>query len=352
MACSSSSSRANPHSNTKEDLQENNNNNNHKHTPSDQQQQQSMPLADQLKGKVGGNSLPFLEYRTAKKEMLAKALADAIVPSSESRAHSLIEAMQYALSSGKRVRPILVLAACELFGGSDEQALPTAIALEMIHTMSLVHDDLPMMDDDDQRRGRPTTHKVYGEQVAILAGDALLAEAFGVVARTKGVDPTKVLQVISHISKASSFDGLAGGQVRDLECERMNAEDVGTEDLHWIHVHKTAVFLKAAVVSGGILGGGKEEDIRNLGVFADRVGLAYQVIDDILDVVGDSEELGKTVGKDEKAGKATYPSLLGLDKSREIAKNLIQEGKEALACYGDRANILLSVADFILARQS
>ena len=310
-----------------------------------------MPLADQLKGKVGGDSLPFLEYRAAKKNVLEKALADAILPSPDSQAHSLIEAMQYALGSGKRVRPILVLAACELFGGSDEQALPTAIALEMIHTMSLVHDDLPMMDDDDQRRGRATTHKVYGEQVAILAGDALLAEAFGVVARTRGVDPTKVLQVISHISKASSFDGLAGGQVRDLECEDRAAE-VGTADLHWIHVHKTAVFLKAAVVCGGILGGAKEEDIQNLGVFADRVGLAYQVIDDILDVVGDSEELGKTVGKDENAGKTTYPSLLGLDKSREIAENLISEGKEALACYGERAKVLLSVADFVLGRQS
>ena len=296
----------------------------------------------------------FLQYLSSKQNSLQNALEESITPSSNSQALTLIKAMRYALlGPGKRVRPILALAACEMFGGSEEAVLPTCVAIEMIHTMSLVHDDLPVMDNDDLRRGRPTTHKVYGESVAVLAGDALLAEAFGIIARKSSTaNPMKVLEVIARISKAASFDGLAGGQVRDLECEHLLKSQVGIGDLEWIHIHKTAVLLNAAITCGAILGGALPEDVARLELFANYIGLAYQVTDDILDVTGDTETLGKTAGKDLISEKATYPSLIGLAESRKLANRLISEAKECLKVYGDRAAVLLSIADFILCRQS
>jgi len=260
--------------------------------------------------------------------------------------------MKYSLmAGGKRIRPILCLAACEMFGGNDEIAMPTAVALEMIHTMSLIHDDLPSMDNDDLRRGKPTNHVLYGEDVAILAGDALLSTSFEHVAReTKGVPAERVVEVLRRLGESVGAYGLAGGQVMDLECE--NKEGVTVEDLEWIHMHKTAALLKVSVSSGAILAGASEEDVKNCDIFAEKIGLAFQIADDILDVTATSADLGKTAGKDEDSNKTTYVKLLGLEQSKVEAQRLVDEAKGALAKYGDRAIPLQNLADFIVARKN
>ena len=237
-----------------------------------------------------------------------------------------------------------------------EVAMPTACALEMIHTMSLIHDDLPMMDNDDFRRGVPTNHKVYGEEMAILAGDALLSHAFEYIAReTKGVPAEKILRVIADVGKCVGSEGLVGGQVVDIESEglAMEGKPVSLETLKYIHAHKTGALLETAVVSGAILGGGTEEDIERLGKYAYDIGLAFQVVDDILDCTATSEELGKTAGKDVAVGKATYPSLLGLEESQRIADELIKSAKEQLSVYDQKkAAPLIGLADYIKNRKN
>ncbi|MDX2100523.1 MAG: polyprenyl synthetase family protein [Leptolyngbyaceae cyanobacterium bins.59] len=262
----------------------------------------------------------------------------------------IYESMRYSLmAGGKRLRPILCLATCELMGGTIDMAIPTACALEMIHTMSLIHDDLPAMDNDDYRRGRLTNHKVYGEDIAILAGDGLLAYAFEFVAtETRNVEATRLLKVVARLGRAVGAAGLVGGQVVDLECEG-NA-DVSLETLNFIHTHKTAALLEASVVSGAILAGATDEDVQRLTNYAQDIGLAFQIVDDILDITSTQEELGKTVGKDLRAQKATYPKFWGLEASRERAAQLIESAKSELASYGDRAEPLCSLADFIIAR--
>jgi geranylgeranyl diphosphate synthase type II len=263
--------------------------------------------------------------------------------------------MRYSLlAGGKRLRPILCLAACELAGGSREQAMPTAVALEMVHTMSLIHDDLPAMDNDDLRRGRPTNHKVYGEANAILAGDALLTRAFEMVAlRSPGVAAERLLAVVAELSLASGAPGLVGGQVVDLECE---GKDVDLDTLEYIHLHKTGALLRACVLSGALIAGASEALLEALRVYARGIGLAFQIIDDILDVTASSEVLGKTAGKDLTADKTTYPKLLGLEESRQRAEALVAEAKAALAPYaggedgGLRAAPLLALADYITSR--
>jgi geranylgeranyl diphosphate synthase type II len=236
-----------------------------------------------------------------------------------------------------------------LAGGSVEQAMPTACALEMIHTMSLIHDDLPAMDNDDFRRGKPTNHKVFGEDIAILAGDALLAYAFEHIAsQTRGVPPQRILEVIARIGHAAAATGLVGGQVVDLESE---GKAISLETLEYIHRHKTGALLEASVVSGAILAGADEELLGRLSHYAQDIGLAFQIVDDILDVTATSEQLGKTAGKDQVVAKATYPSLLGLEASRQKAEELIQSAKQALRPYGSQAEPLLALADFIARRQ-
>jgi geranylgeranyl diphosphate synthase type II len=261
----------------------------------------------------------------------------------------IYEAMRYSLlAGGKRLRPILCLAACELAGGQMVQAMPTACALEMIHTMSLIHDDLPAMDNDDFRRGKPTNHKVYGEDMAILAGDALLAYAFQFIAeQTQQVAAERVLQVIARLANAVAATGLVGGQVVDLESE---GKAISIETLEFIHAHKTGALLEVSVVSGAILAGGSEEMIQRLTRFSRDIGLAFQIIDDILDVTATSEQLGKTAGKDLTAAKATYPSLWGLEVSRQKADQLIQSAKQQLDPYGHAAVPLQALADFITHR--
>jgi len=256
------------------------------------------------------------------------------------------------MAGGKRIRPVLCLAACEMFGGTEEMAMPTAVALEMIHTMSLIHDDLPSMDNDDMRRGKPTNHVIYGEDVAILAGDAMLSMSFEHVARhtPKTVPPEKILDVIARMGKLVGAEGLAGGQVMDLECE--GKADTTLEELQWIHVHKTAALLQVAVAAGALLGGASEEEVEACEKFATNIGLAFQVADDILDVTASSEELGKTAGKDEATDKTTYPKLLGLEESKAYARSLIDEAKECLKPFGDRAAPLLAIADYIVDRKN
>jgi geranylgeranyl diphosphate synthase type II len=263
---------------------------------------------------------------------------------------TLYEAMRYSLlAGGKRLRPILCLASCELVGGRLDVAMPTACALEMIHTMSLIHDDLPAMDNDDYRRGRLTNHKVYGEDVAILAGDALLTYAFEHVAtQTQGASPERVLRVIAGLGKAVGGEGLVGGQIVDLASE--GNPDVNLETLTYIHNHKTAALLEIAVTSGAMLAGASDDELERLRQYAQRIGLAFQIVDDILDITSDSATLGKSAGKDLVAQKVTYPSLWGLEESRRQADQLIDDAKESLAGFGDLNRPLLAIADYIVAR--
>ncbi len=262
----------------------------------------------------------------------------------------IYEAMRYSLlAGGKRLRPILCLATCEMTGGTQDMAMPTACALEMVHTMSLVHDDLPAMDNDDYRRGKLTNHKVYGDDVAILAGDGLLAYAFEHIAvETHNVPASQLLQVVARLGRAVGAAGLVGGQVVDLESE--GKSDITLETLHFIHTHKTAALLEASVVCGAILAGASLEDQDRLSRYAQNIGLAFQIVDDILDITESQEVLGKTAGKDLKAQKATYPSLWGLEESKRQAAQLIEAAQAELMPFGTLARPLNAIAEFIIRR--
>ncbi|MBE9169647.1 polyprenyl synthetase family protein [Pleurocapsales cyanobacterium LEGE 06147] len=286
-------------------------------------------------------------YFKEKKQLVEKALDKSL---SIGQPEKIYEAMRYSLlAGGKRLRPILCLATCELIGGTPEMAIPTACALEMIHTMSLIHDDLPAMDNDDYRRGKLTNHKVFGEDIAILAGDGLLAYAFEYAAtQTKNVPADRLLQVIARLGRTVGAEGLVGGQVLDLESE--GKTNISAETLTFIHTHKTGALLEASVVSGGILAGASPEDIAKLSKYAQNIGLAFQIIDDILDVTATAEQLGKTAGKDLQAQKATYPSLWGLEKSKLQARQLIDEAIAQLTIYEEKAEPLRAIAKFIITR--
>ena len=264
----------------------------------------------------------------------------------------IYQAMRYSLlAGGKRLRPILCLASCELIGGDLAIALPTACALEMIHTMSLIHDDLPAMDNDDYRRGKLTNHKVYGENIAILAGDGLLAYAFEYVGlETKDVPAQRVLEVITRLGRTVGGTGLVGGQVLDLESE--GKPDITTEALTEIHTRKTGALLETSVVSGAILAGASLEDLQRLSTYAQNIGLAFQIVDDILDITATKEELGKTAGKDLQAEKATYPKLWGIEASREQAKQMIDKAIGQLSVYGEKAQALRAIASYIIERKN
>ncbi|CAI0429260.1 unnamed protein product [Linum tenue] len=276
--------------------------------------------------------------------MVQKAISvnqalDASVPLKEPA--KIHESMRYSLlAGGKRVRPVLCLAACELVGGNESMAMPAACAVEMIHTMSLIHDDLPCMDNDDLRRGKPTNHIVYGESVAVLAGDALLAFAFEHIA----VATPKLAKVIGG-------EGLVAGQVVDISSE--GNSEVGLKELEFIHIHKTAKLLEGSVVLGAILGGGSDDEVERLRRYARDIGLLFQVVDDILDVTKSSQELGKTAGKDLVADKVTYPKLMGIEKSREFAEKLNEEAKEQLVGFDPvKAAPLIALANYIAYRQN
>lgn len=297
-------------------------------------------------------SFDFKGYMIGKANSVNKALEEAVSLKNPLKIH---ESMRYSLlAGGKRVRPMLCLAACELFCGKESNAIamPSACAVEMIHTMSLIHDDLPCMDNDDLRRGKPTNHKVFGEDVAVLAGDALLAFAFEHIATaTKGVSSEQIIRVIGELAKCIGSEGLVAGQVVDICSEGIS--DVGLEHLEFIHLHKTAALLEGSVVLGAILGGANDVQISKLRKFARCIGLLFQVVDDILDVTKSSQELGKTAGKDLVADKVTYPKLIGIQKSREFADQLNREAQDQLAEFDPhKAAPLIALANYIAYRDN
>jgi geranylgeranyl diphosphate synthase type II len=262
------------------------------------------------------------------------------------------EAVRYSVfAGGKRLRPILVLAAAEATGGQVEHALSAAAAIELIHTYSLIHDDLPAMDDDDFRRGRPTCHKVYGEALAILAGDALLTQAFILLSGEPSslrADAVARLRVINEIAQAAGSRGMVGGQVVDILQED---REVDLATLLYLHTHKTGSLIRACLRVGGIISSAGSEQMEALTRYGDRIGLAFQIVDDILDLEGSLEALGKRAGSDLRKKKATFPGLLGLEESRQRARSLVREAKHALSVFGDRGAALGAIADYVVARR-
>lgn len=265
---------------------------------------------------------------------------------------SLYSAMRYSLTAGgKRLRPVLSLAVCDMLGGNAQEVLPFACAVEMIHTYSLIHDDLPAMDNDDFRRGRPTNHKVYGEALAILAGDGLLNLAFETMLESiiKNGDSERKAKAAAVIAKASGANGMISGQVIDLESE---GKQVDKDILNRMHRLKTGALIKAPVVSAAILCGACEDDIEKLDEFAENLGLAFQIKDDILDVEGSTEKLGKKVGSDAGNNKSTYVSLYGLEKSKEILSDVTHKAVRCLEKFEDKAAFLKSLAGYLLEREN
>ncbi len=263
-------------------------------------------------------------------------------------------AVRYSLAAGgKRIRPVLVLAAGEAVGGAREELLPLACAVEMIHTYSLIHDDLPAMDDDDLRRGKPTSHKVFGEAIAILAGDALLTRAFHLLGEVpESWDDARVrrrLRAIAILGEACGTTGLIGGQVMDLESE---GRSIGPEALERLHRAKTGALLSACVRAGAVLAGADAEDSARLSRYASAIGLAFQVVDDLLDATETAEHLGKTPGKDRAARKSTYVSVHGLEPARSMAAALRDEALDAVAPLGPRGAALAAIARLIVDRRS
>jgi len=278
---------------------------------------------------------------------------DVYLPAEDSLPASLHKAMRYSVfAGGKRIRPVLMIAACEAVGGDAEQVLPAACAMEMIHTYSLIHDDLPAMDDDDFRRGRPTNHRVFGEATAILAGDALLTEAFVLLsdAQLNGRVPAEIrCRVLHTIARCAGSQGMVGGQVVDMESE---GRSIDFPTLEYIHTRKTGALILAAIQAGALLGGADEAALAALTRYGEASGLAFQIADDILDVVGDQAVIGKDVGSDQARGKATYVALLGLEEARGRARELRDLGVAALASLGTPAEPLRRIAHYIVDRSS
>ena len=288
------------------------------------------------------------QYLEARRLMVEEALEVAL-PQQDGPETRVVEAMRYSLfAGGKRLRPILCLAASEAVGGDLKAAMPAGCALEMIHTYSLIHDDLPAMDDDDLRRGKPTNHKVFGEAIAILAGDGLLTEAFVLLSDYNSLVPERAVQVIGGIAEAASYRGMVGGQVVDILSQNKRAD---LETVQQMHSRKTAALIAAATESGALAGKGSEAQVAALGRYGRAIGLAFQIADDILDIEGDTELLGKTTGADEARGKVTYPAAVGLERSRQAANEMVNDALAALEGFDDRANPLRLLAHYIITRK-
>jgi len=286
----------------------------------------------------------YLAQRTA---AVDRALDD-LLPPATTKPATIHKAMRYSIfAGGKRLRPALCLAAAEACGGALAPALPLACAVECIHTYSLIHDDLPAMDDDDLRRGKPTNHKVFGEGIAILAGDGLLTEAFAIAARCQGWPRYPHREIIRELAEAAGSRQLIAGQVADLESE---GRKISAAQLQYIHERKTSALLCCSVRLGGMSANASAAQLRALTDFGYNVGLAFQIIDDILDVTQTSEQLGKTAGKDTAAEKATYPSIVGMEKSRAIAAQLTRRAFRALDFFKGRAAALGALAEYLLKR--
>jgi geranylgeranyl diphosphate synthase type II len=291
-------------------------------------------------------------YLKEQKAVIDHAL-DEYLPPADTYPPVIFESMRYSVfAGGKRLRPILCVAAAEALGGRRETVLPAACALEMIHTYSLIHDDLPAMDDDDYRRGRLTNHKVFGDGIAILAGDGLLTEAFALMSRRDLVaeaSSERVLQVIAEISRAAGCFGMIGGQVADLQSE---GEAFDEDTLLYIHVHKTEALIRVSLRAGALLSAGSGDDLAALSDYGGKIGLAFQIADDILDIESTREILGKDIGSDETRKKMTYPALFGIDESRRKANDLVQGALADLDRFDDRAWPLREIAAFIVERKS
>ncbi len=260
----------------------------------------------------------------------------------------LAQAMQYSLmSGGKRLRPILLMAAADAVSGSGEKFLTVASAIEMIHTYSLIHDDLPAMDNDDYRRGKLTNHKVFGEATAILAGDALLTLAFEVMTRQENISPEILLKVMQEMSIAAGAAGMVGGQSIDLESED---KKISMSTLQKMHMAKTGALFKAAIRSGAILAGANSEQLDALTIYAEKFGLAFQITDDILDVIGDEKNLGKPVGSDEKNNKSTYVTLTSIETAKNLAQKAVDDAVDALKNFSAEADFLRELVKFLLGR--
>lgn len=278
----------------------------------------------------------------------ADAAMDGFLPREVERPGTIHEAMRYCVfAGGKRLRPVLCLAAAEACGGNRAVALPAACALELMHTYSLVHDDLPCMDDDDLRRGRPTCHMVYGEGMAVLCGDALLTESFIVLAKANATERYSVGAMVAELAETGGSRKLIGGQVMDLEGE---GKALSREELVSIHEAKTAALLTSSVRLGAMSANAVTEQLEALTKFGHALGLAFQVIDDILDVTQTTTTLGKTAGKDQAVNKATYPAVIGLEASRNEAKHLTAEALEALEVFGEKGGRLREIAEWMLKR--
>jgi geranylgeranyl diphosphate synthase type II len=265
----------------------------------------------------------------------------------------LHKAMRYSLfAGGKRIRPILALSAYKACGKDPKRIIPYASALELIHTYSLIHDDLPSMDNDDLRRGKPTSHKVFGEAIAILAGDALLTEAFLMLAHNSSspneIKPTSLIRMIREVALSAGVHGMVGGQALDISSENSKPD---RDTLTFIHFHKTAAMIAASVRMGGILADSDENTLKSLTNYGERIGLAFQITDDILNVEGTTEELGKAAGSDAKMRKMTYPAFYGIERSREEAKKLVAEAIDALALFSSDADPLRGIARYLVQRR-
>jgi geranylgeranyl diphosphate synthase type II len=276
-----------------------------------------------------------------------------IGPDPEAFPPAIHQAMAYSLYvGGKRLRPLLVIAAAEAVGGTDETVLPTACAIEMIHTYSLIHDDLPAMDNDDFRRGKPTNHKVFGEALAILAGDGLLTKAFEVLGSNMQfpqIKPAVAMQVIVEIAAAAGSQGLIGGQTVDIQSE---GKEISPDILHYIHQHKTGKLFKVSIRSGALLGGADEKQLTSLSCYADHFGLAFQITDDILNVEGSALTMGKAVGTDAARKKATFPMMYGLIQSKKMAEEAIEQAISSIAWMGANSQPLTKLALHLLRRNN
>ena len=297
---------------------------------------------------------PDLEGWIAERRPVLEAALDAALPAETAWPATIHRAVRYSLfAGGKRIRPLLVLATAEAVGGAAADVLPLACAVEMIHTYSLVHDDLPAMDDDDLRRGKPTSHKVFGEAIAILAGDALLTRAFHLMAEVPANATAETvrrrLDAIAVVGEAAGTTGLIGGQVLDLESEGRAIEAALLERLHRA---KTGALLSACVRGGALLAGAAADERARLDAYASAIGLAFQVVDDVLDGTADDAALGKTAGKDEAVGKATYVSVHGLDTARVIASGLLADALAAVRPLGARGRVLVGLAEMIVRRRA
>ena len=293
-----------------------------------------------------------LEAYLKERRALVDAALERFLPGEDTPPPTVHRAMRYSvLAGGKRLRPILVIAGAEAVGATAAAVMPTACALELIHTYSLIHDDLPAMDDDDYRRGRLTNHKVFGDAMAILAGDALLTFAFQLVADNASLVPDArvICDVVAEIAAAAGTAGMVGGQVVDIESE---GKTTTAETLELIHTRKTAALIRASLSVGARLGGGDAAALDAIGDAGQSLGLAFQIVDDILDVEGSLETLGKTAGSDERKQKVTYPALHGIEASRREARRLIERTKSRLGVFGARSAPLCALADFVVERKS